>query len=211
MESLRIVHKNSLFYSNLLYRPEFLGIFITFSHKISSAPPAPSPKPPSPAAVARRHGRAPAPLDIWIRRGRAARRPRPASRPRLRDMHICGSQACQNVTTPRRDITQRGRRRGISKKIAKKSANVLENKIFTISLHSQSDREQQFDAIATFNDTTTKCGNSSVGRAQPCQGWGREFESRFPLTEGSLRRLPFSFCLLASSLSFYSGSTLPRK
>ena len=27
----------------------------------------------------------------------------------------------------------------------------------------------------------TYCGNSSVGRAQPCQGWGREFESRFPL------------------------------
>jgi hypothetical protein len=26
-----------------------------------------------------------------------------------------------------------------------------------------------------------KCGNSSVGRVQPCQGWGREFESRFPL------------------------------
>ena len=26
-----------------------------------------------------------------------------------------------------------------------------------------------------------KCGNSSVGRAQPCQGWGRGFESRFPL------------------------------
>ena len=22
---------------------------------------------------------------------------------------------------------------------------------------------------------------TSVGRAQPCQGWGREFESRFPL------------------------------
>ncbi len=31
------------------------------------------------------------------------------------------------------------------------------------------------------------CGNSSVGRAQPCQGWGREFESRFPLH--SLRML----------------------
>ena len=28
---------------------------------------------------------------------------------------------------------------------------------------------------------TRKRGNSSVGRAQPCQGWGREFESRFPL------------------------------
>src|SRR5918995_1576858 len=27
-------------------------------------------------------------------------------------------------------------------------------------------------------------GNSSVGRAQPCQGWGRGFESRFPLVEG---------------------------
>merc|ERR1712000_351774 len=26
-----------------------------------------------------------------------------------------------------------------------------------------------------------KSGNNSVGRAQPCQGWGREFESRFPL------------------------------
>ena len=29
-----------------------------------------------------------------------------------------------------------------------------------------------------------KCGNSSVGRAQPCQGWGREFEPRFPLIRG---------------------------
>ena len=28
---------------------------------------------------------------------------------------------------------------------------------------------------------TRNRGNSSVGRAQPCQGWGREFESRFPL------------------------------
>ena len=27
------------------------------------------------------------------------------------------------------------------------------------------------------------CGNSSVGRAQPCQGWGRGFESRFPLSD----------------------------
>ncbi len=30
-------------------------------------------------------------------------------------------------------------------------------------------------------NTPLFCGNSSVGRAQPCQGWGREFESRFPL------------------------------
>ncbi len=26
------------------------------------------------------------------------------------------------------------------------------------------------------------CENSSVGRAQPCQGWGRGFESRFSLS-----------------------------
>ncbi len=31
------------------------------------------------------------------------------------------------------------------------------------------------------NNVRSKSGNSSVGRAQPCQGWGREFESRFPL------------------------------
>ena len=28
----------------------------------------------------------------------------------------------------------------------------------------------------------TERENSSVGRAQPCQGWGRGFESRFSLT-----------------------------
>ena len=32
-----------------------------------------------------------------------------------------------------------------------------------------------------FAGRKTYCGNSSVGRAQPCQGWGRGFESRFPL------------------------------
>ena len=31
-----------------------------------------------------------------------------------------------------------------------------------------------------------KSGNSSVGRARPCQGRGREFESRFPLQGGIL-------------------------
>ena len=34
----------------------------------------------------------------------------------------------------------------------------------------------------TYGRRAGTCGNSSVGRAQPCQGWGREFESRFPLT-----------------------------
>ena len=31
------------------------------------------------------------------------------------------------------------------------------------------------------SDKEEICGNSSVGRAQPCQGWGRGSESRFPL------------------------------
>ncbi len=31
------------------------------------------------------------------------------------------------------------------------------------------------------------CENSSVGRAQPCQGWGRGFESRFSLEKGRSR------------------------
>ena len=35
--------------------------------------------------------------------------------------------------------------------------------------------------IAFERKRLSECGNSSVGRAQPCQGWGREFESRFPL------------------------------
>ena len=36
-------------------------------------------------------------------------------------------------------------------------------------------------------------GNSSVGRAQPCQGWGREFESRFPLRTKSPGHKPGLF------------------
>ena len=47
-------------------------------------------------------------------------------------------------------------------------------------------------------------GNSSVGRAQPCQGWGREFETRFPLQtlkkgkhKSSLSLFNFKFWLIA--------------
>ena len=36
---------------------------------------------------------------------------------------------------------------------------------------------KQYRIIFVYN----KSENSSVGRAQPCQGWGREFESRFSL------------------------------
>ena len=42
----------------------------------------------------------------------------------------------------------------------------------------------------------SQCGNSSAGRAIPCQGIGREFEPRFPLQieeRGSLKFLPPPF------------------
>jgi hypothetical protein len=37
------------------------------------------------------------------------------------------------------------------------------------------------DALFFSYNVWPRCGNSSVGRARPCQGRGREFESRFPL------------------------------
>ena len=43
---------------------------------------------------------------------------------------------------------------------------------------------QAAKALVTANAKIS--GNSSVGRAQPCQGWGREFESRFPLQIGGM-------------------------
>ena len=44
--------------------------------------------------------------------------------------------------------------------------------------------------VAVSNLGKWKCGNSSVGRARPCQGRGREFESRFPLQSGLEAALP---------------------
>src|SRR5690606_39397186 len=54
---------------------------------------------------------------------------------------------------------------------------------------------------AGFTEGRPTCGNSSVGRAQPCQGWGREFESRFPLQilKEAIARSLFSFLRTAFS------------
>ncbi len=55
------------------------------------------------------------------------------------------------------------------------------------------------------------CGNSSVGRAQPCQGWGREFESRFPLQKKVSRNADLNFAkpdevqLYMQSFSYRDG------
>ena len=51
-----------------------------------------------------------------------------------------------------------------------KSLSVQKN---ILPLHPQSREMLLFKRISS--------GNSSVGRAQPCQGWGRGSESRFPL------------------------------
>ncbi len=48
-----------------------------------------------------------------------------------------------------------------------------------------------FDAKITF------CGSSSVGRARPCQGRGREFESRFPLQKAC--DMSWAFLFLANA------------
>ena len=62
-----------------------------------------------------------------------------------------------------------------------KSVNILWGKIlwvwkFLLILHSQSG----LDALVAWHG---ECENSSVGRARPCQGRGRGFESRFSLQE----------------------------
>ena len=49
------------------------------------------------------------------------------------------------------------------------------------SFGSSEKRSTFASAIGKTSTESEKCGNSSVGRAQPCQGWGREFEPRFPL------------------------------
>ena len=46
------------------------------------------------------------------------------------------------------------------------------------------DGEQTISKISSHGGVEGKffcCESSSVGRAQPCQGWGREFESRLSL------------------------------
>ena len=53
------------------------------------------------------------------------------------------------------------------------------------------------------------CGNSSVGRARPCQGRGREFESRLPLQCITKQLLSYKpqllFCLYNNENITYSG------
>ena len=45
---------------------------------------------------------------------------------------------------------------------------------------------ENFGALGRYPFLKVFCENSSVGRARPCQGRGREFESRFSLTKKAL-------------------------
>ena len=74
-----------------------------------------------------------------------------------------------------------------SKKVQKKFATNKKESIFALAKRNYPVEHLFFH-----------CGNSSVGRAQPCQGWGREFESRFPLKIRWLAKCQpfFIFCKL---------------
>src|SRR3989344_8050872 len=65
-------------------------------------------------------------------------------------------------------------------------ANFFENPKKCATIHSIAANVVQCEA-------SVKCGNSSVGRAQPCQGLGREFETLFPLQfpQKGKQMLPF--------------------
>ena len=53
------------------------------------------------------------------------------------------------------------------------------------------------EKVTTFAIAKQKRGSSSVGRAQPCQGWGREFEPRLPLQKLQRNLRLFSFYILS--------------
>ncbi len=48
----------------------------------------------------------------------------------------------------------------------------------------EGEKERSLQGRVLLEGLLGPCGNSSVGRAQPCQGWGRRFESGFPLWGG---------------------------
>ena len=59
-------------------------------------------------------------------------------------------------------------------------AQSVEHNLAKVGVASELKSESCFPRLRR-SRITSSSGNSSVGRAQPCQGWGREFESRFPL------------------------------
>ena len=85
-----------------------------------------------------------------------------------------GRKDVQTAGRTHQGVQIRGRSPASGQKFRRIALKNLEIRIFYIPLHSQLGN--------------MPCGNSSVGRAQPCQGWGREFESRFPLLESATYR-----------------------
>jgi len=57
-----------------------------------------------------------------------------------------------------------------------------------------------------YNTSPSLRGNSSVGRARPCQGRGREFESRFPLHFRDALQAGCQSGYVAACKAAYAGS-----
>ena len=64
-----------------------------------------------------------------------------------------------------------------------KIAQLVEHNLAKVGVAGSSPVFRSKRTMKYFNQPRrdAKCENSSVGRAQPCQGWGRGFESRFSL------------------------------
>ncbi len=58
--------------------------------------------------------------------------------------------------------------------------------IFALRWNSRRDQDSANQGTVQSLQIIQTSGSSSVGRAQPCQGWGREFESRLPLIRAQL-------------------------
>ncbi len=102
---------------------------------------------------------------------------------------------CNRLDVFRVGITLRGSHAGIAQLVEHDLAKVGVASSSLVSRSSHALKEpssvrsangftgwQDYSRMNTFcYHSSLQCGNSSVGRARPCQGRGREFESRFPL------------------------------
>ncbi len=62
--------------------------------------------------------------------------------------------------------------------------------------------------LCYIRNAVTKCESSSAGRASPCQGEGREFESRLSLS--TLPRFCEAYCLAYQLILFFVETKHPQ-
>ena len=105
--------------------------------------------------------------------------------------HSCGgrTRAKREMATGREVALPRNERRGIyfhlvAPKRRKRKKTRPRNEIKRPGIHFVAEAEEAKKFLRDSKKLVplqSQRGNSSVGRARPCQGRGREFESRFPL------------------------------